>query len=69
MVLQEQEQRGPEAALGETSCAAMAVHAAIGKQPRRRFAFIDVLGLRWATAARIQDAEDEQTTAQRCQEL
>ena len=46
MVLQEQEQRRLHAALGKTGGAAVAGHAACGKQLRRRFAFIDVLRLR-----------------------
>jgi hypothetical protein len=46
MVLQEQEKRRPEAALGQTGCTAMASRAAICEQALRRFAFVDVLSLR-----------------------
>jgi len=64
MVLQEQEKRRPKAALGETPCAAMTVHAAVGKQPLRRFARIDVLGLCRAAAAQIKACEDEEAAGE-----
>jgi hypothetical protein len=45
VLLQEQIERKPEAALGKTACAAMACRATIGKQPGGRFALIDILSL------------------------
>jgi hypothetical protein len=46
MLLQEQEQRQPEAALGKTACAVMTGRATIRKQPFGRFALIEILGVR-----------------------
>ena len=45
VLLQEQEERETEAALGETSCAAMTCRAIVGKQPGDRFALIEILGV------------------------
>ena len=42
---QEREQRETEAAFGETAWAAMACRATVRKQPRRRFALVEILGL------------------------
>jgi hypothetical protein len=64
MVLQEQEEGGTEAAPGKTACAAMACRATIRKQPRCRFALIDILSVRRSAAKRINGSEDEQTAPQ-----
>jgi hypothetical protein len=64
MLLQKLEKRGTGAAPGETACAAMACRAAIGKQPRGRFALIEILGMRRNAAERIKGAEHEQTAPQ-----
>ena len=45
MVLQEQEQRQAEAALGKAARAAMTGRATIRKQPGSRFALIEILAV------------------------
>lgn len=45
MFVQEREQRGTRAALGKAAWAAMARRATVRKQPRCRFALIEILGL------------------------
>jgi hypothetical protein len=42
VLLQEQEERGTEAALGKTSCAAMTSRATVGKQLNDQFALIEI---------------------------
>jgi len=64
MVLQEQEQRRAEAALGETSRAAMTGHATIRKQPRARFALIEILSVCHSPEEQIRGAENEKTPPQ-----
>jgi hypothetical protein len=46
VLLQEQVEREAEAALGKTACASMTCRATIRKQPRGRFALIEILGVR-----------------------
>ena len=64
MFLQEREQRGAEAAFGETACGAVTCRATIRKQLRCRFALIEILGLCRAADQRIKGAEDQQTAPQ-----
>jgi hypothetical protein len=65
MLLQELEERGTRASPGETGRAAMAGRATIRKQPRRRFALIEILGMCRRTGQRTNSAEDKQTAPQR----
>jgi hypothetical protein len=64
MVFQEQEQRGTEAALGETAGAAMTCRATISKQLHGRFALIEILGMCRGADERINGAEHKQTVPQ-----
>ena len=64
MVLQEQEEGGTEAAPSKTACAAMTCRATIRKQPRGRFALINILSLCRSADERINGSEDEQTAPQ-----
>jgi hypothetical protein len=65
MLLQELEQLGTGAAFGETGRAAMTRRAAIRKQPRRRFALIEILGMGRRTSQCTNGAENEPTAPQR----
>ena len=69
MFLQEREQRETEAAFGEAARAAMACRAAVGEQPWRRFAFVEILGLgpgraKNSAAQHNHRAENEQIAPQ-----
>jgi hypothetical protein len=64
MLLQEHEERGTEAALGETAGAAMTGRATIRKQPRGRFALIEILSVCCSPGEHINGAEHEQTPLQ-----
>jgi hypothetical protein len=64
MFLQEQEERGTEAAPGEIACAAMTCRATICKQLHCRFALIEILSMCRSTDERMDCAEDEQTAPQ-----
>jgi hypothetical protein len=64
MLPQELEELGTRAPPGETGRAAMTRRATIRKQMRRRFALIEILGLRRRTGQRINGAEDKQTAPQ-----
>jgi hypothetical protein len=64
MLLQEQEEREPEAALGKTACAAMACRTTIRKQPRGRFALIEILSMCRGTDEDNNGSEDERTAPQ-----
>jgi hypothetical protein len=64
MLLQEQEERETEAALGKTVCAAMTCRATIRKQPRRRFALIEILSVCRGSDEQINDAEERQIPPQ-----
>jgi hypothetical protein len=59
MVFQKRVQRETEAAFGEAAWAAMAGRAAIGEQPRCRFALIEILGLGGRAGQRNHRAENE----------
>jgi hypothetical protein len=60
MLLQEQIEREAEAALGQSSRAVMAGHAAIRKQSCARFAFIEILRSRRHQDQQRSDAKGEQ---------
>jgi hypothetical protein len=64
MVLQEQEEGGTEAAASKTARAAMTCRATIRKQPRRRFALIDILSVSRGAHDPINCSEDEQIASQ-----
>jgi len=64
MLLQEYEERRTEAALGEPAGTAMTGRAAIRKQPRGRFALIEILSVCRSTGEHINGAEHEQTPPQ-----
>ena len=64
MLLQELEERGTGAPFGETRRAAVTSRATIRKQPRRRFALIEILGMCRRTSQRVNSAENEQTAPQ-----
>jgi hypothetical protein len=59
VLLQEQEQRKPEAALGKTACAAMTCRATVCKQPGGRFALVDILSVRPAADQYSNGAKHE----------
>jgi|HubBroStandDraft_2_1064218.scaffolds.fasta_scaffold388283_2 hypothetical protein len=59
MLLQEREEREPEAALGKTACAAMTRRTTIRKQPRRRFALIEILSMCRSAYEYKNGSEDE----------
>ena len=61
MLLQEQVERKPEAALGETARAAVTCRATIRKQLGGRFALIDILSMCRSADQHGNCAEDEQT--------
>ncbi len=61
MLLQEQEQRQTEAALGKTAGAAMTCRATVGKQLRRRFTLIDILGVCGSASQHRDRAKTEYT--------
>ncbi len=60
MILQEQEQREAEAALGKTARAVMTRRAPIRKQPGRRFALVEILGVGHTACQRRNGAKGEQ---------
>jgi hypothetical protein len=60
MLLQEHEERNTEAALGKTSCAAMTCRTTIRKQPRGRFALIEILSVCHSPDEHISGAQDLQ---------
>ena len=64
MLLQEQEEREPEAALGKTACAAMTCRTTIRKQPRGRFALIEILSVCRSADEHKNGSEDERTAPQ-----
>jgi hypothetical protein len=64
MLFQEQEERETEAAPGKTACAAMTCRATIRKQPRGRFALIEILSVCRSADVHINGSEDEQTAPQ-----
>jgi hypothetical protein len=64
VLLQEQEQRESEAALGKTACAAMTCRATVGKQLGGRFALIEILGVCRSADQRSNCAKGEQTAPQ-----
>jgi hypothetical protein len=64
MLFQEQEECGTEAALGETARAAMTCRATIRKQPRGRFALIEILSVCRSADEHTNGAKDEQTAPQ-----
>jgi hypothetical protein len=61
VLLQEQEQRQSEAALGKTACAVMTCRATVRKQPFGGFALIEILGVRHSADQHRNCAKDEQT--------
>ena len=64
MLLQEHEEREPEAALGKTACAAMTCHATIRKQLRSRFALIEILSMCRSADEHNNGSEDERIAPQ-----
>jgi hypothetical protein len=64
MLLQEQEEREPEAALGKTACAAMTCRTTIREQPRGRFALIEILSMCRSAREHKNCSEDERTAPQ-----
>jgi hypothetical protein len=64
MLLQEQEEREPEAALGKTACAAMTCRATIRKQPRGRLALIEILGMGRSADERKNGSKDKRIAPQ-----
>ncbi len=69
MLLQEHHQRETVAAVGEAAWAAVARRAGILKQPRRRFALVEILGPNGGrteerAGQRNRGAEDEPTAPQ-----
>jgi len=64
VLLQEQEQRKSEAALGKTACAAMTCRATVRKQLGGRFALIEILSVRPAADQHRHCANGEQTAPQ-----
>ena len=64
MLLQEQEEREPEATLGKTACAAMTCRTTIREQPRGRFALIEILGLCRSADEHKNGPEGERTAPQ-----
>jgi len=59
MLLQEQIEREPEPALGETAGAAVTGRAIVGKHPGGRFAFVEILRVDGAGCDRGKDAKGE----------
>jgi hypothetical protein len=64
VLLQKQEERETEAASGKTTCAVMARRATICKQPRGRFALIEILSMRRSSDEHIYGAKDQQAAPQ-----
>jgi hypothetical protein len=64
MLLQEHEEREPEAAPGKTARAAMTCRTTIRKQPRGRFALIEILGLCRSADEHKHGSEDKRTAPQ-----
>jgi hypothetical protein len=64
VLLQEQEERKTEAALGKTACAAMTCRATIRKQLGGRFALIEILSVCRAADQHRNCAKGEQTAPQ-----
>jgi hypothetical protein len=64
MLLQEQEEREPEAALGKTACGAMTCRTTIRKQARGRFALIEILSICRSADECQNGSEDERTAPQ-----
>ena len=64
MLLQEQEEREPEAALGKTACGAMTCRTTIRKQARGRFALIEILSICRSADEYQNGSENERTAPQ-----